>query len=230
MKRPGPLNLVFDVGGVLLDWRPADLLRATFPQALSSPEEAAQMAQQVFGHADWLAFDGGVLSADELTQRITRRLALDATALAAMIDSIGYRLQPIPETLHLLAQLGHQRDGHSPLRLYYLSNMPKPYARLLERRFDFFNGFDGGLFSSDVQLTKPDTAIYRLLQSRYDLNPADTLFIDDLQGNVLAAQALGWQGHHFVSPQHLRLQLMALNLLGDRGGQSTGQGVGLESL
>jgi len=214
MNCPAPLNLVFDLGGVVLDWRPADLLRETFPRALHSPEEAAHLAREVFGHADWLAFDRGVLSASELTERIARRLRLDASALATMIDSIGYRLQPIEESVRLLQQWGCQHGGHSRFRLYYLSNMPIPYARLLQARFDFFDCFAGGIFSGDVCLTKPDAAIYQLLQSRYQLEPTRTLFIDDLLDNVLAAQALGWLGHHFVSAQQLRLQLKGSNLPG----------------
>jgi len=215
MNRPSPLNLVFDLGGVVLDWRPADLLQATFPDQASSHQHAAALAQQVFGHADWLAFDQGVLGAAELTRRTAARLALDASALATLIDSIGDLLQPMAGALELLDRLRQRRDGHSPLRLYYLSNMPQPYARVLESRFEFFSWFDGGLFSSDVQLIKPDPAIYQLLARRYAFNPGQTLFVDDLQANVRAAQALGWRGHHFVSPQQLRVQLADLALWED---------------
>ena len=53
--------------------------------------------------------------------------------------------------------------------------------------------FDGGLFSGDVKMGKPDPAIFNLLAARYALNPADTMFIDDMQVNVEAAAAIGWQ-------------------------------------
>lgn len=213
MKPAQPLNLVFDLGGVLLDWRPADLLQMTFPDAVHCLQDAAELAPKVFAHPDWLAFDQGVLSAAELAHRTADRLALDAFALAGLIDSIGSRLQPLTHTLQLLERLCHRRAAGQVLGLYYLSNMPVPYARLLETRFDFFSWLDGGLFSGDVQLIKPDPAIYQMLQGRYALNPANTLFVDDLKTNVLAAQALGWQGHHFESPLQLEWQLVALGLL-----------------
>ena len=58
--------------------------------------------------------------------------------------------------------------------------MPAPYARTLERLHDFLGDFDGGIFSGDVLLIKPEPAIYQLLQTRYALEPAKTVFIDDL--------------------------------------------------
>jgi putative hydrolase of the HAD superfamily len=87
-----------------------------------------------------------------------------------------------------------QATGQGELRLYYLSNMPVDYARVLEREFAFVRQFDGGVFSGDVKHIKPEPAIYELLQQRYALVPEHTLFIDDLLGNVKAAQALGWSG------------------------------------
>jgi putative hydrolase of the HAD superfamily len=63
--------------------------------------------------------------------------------------------------------------------------------------------FDGGVFSGDVKLGKPDAAIYRLLADRHGLAPEQTLFIDDMPVNVTAAQALGWSGIHLSQPEQL---------------------------
>jgi putative hydrolase of the HAD superfamily len=70
--------------------------------------------------------------------------------------------------------------------------------------------FDGGLFSGDVRLSKPSPEIYQLLQSRYQLEPQRTVFIDDMQANVDAAKEHGWKGIQFTSAaqlvEELRLQ------------------------
>jgi putative hydrolase of the HAD superfamily len=198
------MNFVFDFGAVLFTWKPAELLAQTFAQRAGTPEAAAALAHAMFAHADWNGFDQGVLEMDVLIERTSQRLGLDATALRELVAHIGERLQPIPETVALLEQLHALRGQNPALRLYYLSNMPEPYARALERRHAFLQRFDGGIFSSDVLHIKPDPTIYQLLQSRYALDPAHTLFVDDLQANVLAARAQGWHAVQFESAEQLQ--------------------------
>jgi putative hydrolase of the HAD superfamily len=181
----------------------------------STPQRAKQLAHAMFAHEDWHNFDRGLLSMAAVTERTAERLDLDPGALAELVHSIGDRLLPIEETVALLAQLHASRrpfaaggpDAEDPLKLYYLSNMPVPYARTLERRHSFLQWFDGGIFSGDVRHIKPEPAIYQLLQSRYALEPTQTLFIDDLQANVQAAREQGWQGVHFESAPQLQAQL-----------------------
>ena len=201
------MNVVFDFGAVLFTWRPADLLAQTFPQRADTPEAAAQLAHAMFAHADWNSFDQGTLAMDVLISRTSKRLGLDAQALRELVAHIGERLQPIPETVALLEQLHALRSQQPDLRLYYLSNMPEPYARALERRHTFLQWFDGGIFSGDVLHIKPNPTIYQLLQSRYMLDPAQTLFVDDLLTNVLAARAQGWHAIQFASAGQLETHI-----------------------
>jgi putative hydrolase of the HAD superfamily len=133
------------------------------------------------------------------------------------VEGIGERLVPMPDSLTLLHRLhalrAEQRaTGGEPLNLYFLSNMPVPYARTLEQSHGFLNEFDGGIFSGDVLLIKPEPAIYQLLQTRYALEPAKTVFIDDLRGNIEAARAQRWHGILFESAQQAEVGLRALGL------------------
>ena len=203
------MNFVFDFGAVLFTWRPVDLMAQCFPQRASTPEAAAELAHAMFAHADWNGFDQGVVEMDALIQRTSARLDLDAKVLHELVAHIGERLQPIPGTVALLGQLHALRSQHADLRLYYLSNMPRPYARELERRHAFLQCFDGGIFSSDVLQIKPNPEIYQLLQSRFTLQPEHTLFIDDLLPNVLAARGQGWHALQFASPQQLQADIAA---------------------
>lgn len=209
------MNVVFDFGAVLFSWKPAELLAASFPQQAGEATAAESLAHAVFGHADWHSFDRGALTMDEVVTLTAKRLGLDTTVLRELVVRIIDHLAPIAATCDLLEQLHRLRSQQPALRLYYLSNMPAPYARELEQRHAFLQWFDGGIFSGDVRITKPDLAVYQLLQSRYLLNPARTVFIDDLKANVQAAIVLGWQGIHFESAQQLRTRLESLAIMGD---------------
>lgn len=202
------MNVVFDFGAVLFTWQPADVVAEAFPARAATQADAQQLAHAFFSHQDWHNFDRGLMAMDTLIERTASRLKLDPAKVQALVRGIGERLLPIQETVDLLQTLQRKRVKGAGVRgLYFLSNMPAPYARELEQRHAFLNHFDGGIFSADVLCSKPDAAIYRLLQSRYDLEPTRTVFIDDLQANVDAAAALGWKGIQFASAAQLRDEL-----------------------
>lgn len=212
------MNVVFDFGAVLFTWRPLDLVTECFPDRASTPAQAGHLAHEIFGHADWQAFDRGTTTMQEVIDRTVERLGLDRYALTTLVGTIGERLLPMPDSIALLRRLQALRAAqraqgqHDALKLYFLSNMPVPYARVLEQSHAFLQEFDGGIFSGDVLLIKPEAAIYQLLQTRYTLDPARTVFIDDLLGNIEAAQAQGWHGIHFKNAAQVSHGLQALGI------------------
>ncbi|MGI4779054.1 MAG: HAD family hydrolase [Janthinobacterium lividum] len=201
------MNVVFDLGAVLIGWEPAKLLQAHFPERTPTAETAGALSRAFFHHEDWLDFDCGIRTVDEVAARSAKRLSLPARRVEAMLSSIGEALQPIPESIEVLRELAARRTQHGDVRLFYLSNMPSPYARALERRLPLFELFDGGIFSGDVKLIKPHGEIYALLALRHGLEPQETLFIDDTVANVEAARAMGWQAIHCTSTKVLGAQI-----------------------
>lgn len=201
------MNLVFDFGAVLIDWQPTQLVRAHFPDRTQTPRAAQQLARSIFSHEDWHAFDRGQIAPEVVVRRTSERLTLPQAQTQGLVAGIGERLSPLDESVDVLAELEGRRRLRGDVRLYFLSNMPAPYARTLEQRYVFLQWFDGGIFSGDAQCSKPDPAIFELLQMRYALEPARTLMIDDTKGNIEAACALGWGGIQFVSAQQLRSSL-----------------------
>jgi len=201
------MNIVFDFGAVLFTWQPAQLVTATFPEIALTPEAAKRLAHAIFSHDDWHGFDRGTVEMNDVIRRTALRLDLPESQLADLVSHIGELLTPIEETVSVLSQLVQLRSRQNSLRLYYLSNMPVPYARVLEQRHAFLTWFDGGIFSGDVKHIKPDPAIYELLENRYALDPAQTVFIDDLKTNVAAAQSRGWRGIHFESAAQMSAEL-----------------------
>ena len=201
------MNVVFDLGAVLIGWEPAKLLQAHFPERTPTADSAEALGRAFFRHEDWRDFDGGIRSVEDVATCTAERLSLPLERVERMLFTLGDALQPIPASIELLDRLRGLRAGNDRLRLFYLSNMPAPYARSLERRMPFFEWFDGGIFSGDVKRTKPDGEIYALLAWRHDLRPEQTLFIDDTAANVEAARALGWHAIHCTSPAALGAQI-----------------------
>ncbi len=197
------MNIVFDLGAVLFEWSPADRVARHFPGLAATARQAQALACAIFQHPDWQAFDQGSASLEQVVEATAVRLALARDQVHELLAPIGEELRPIATNVAVVHALAERRARRGDVRLYFLSNMPQPYARALERRHAFFGLFDGGVFSGDVQLGKPDAAIYELLAARHALQPDQTVFIDDLPANVQAACALGWAGLHLAQPEHL---------------------------
>jgi putative hydrolase of the HAD superfamily len=198
------MNIVFDFGAVLFEWQPAQVIAQYFPDA-----DSAQMTQEVFSHADWHAFDAGLVSAQVVVERTHLRTQLSLESLQAMVAQIPQALKPIKTSVQLLEQLKQEKSQRSIRSLSFLSNMPEPYARVLEQQHLFLQSFDGGVFSGDVKLAKPDAAIYALVEERLSAKSSDILFIDDHPANIAAAQSRGWQTIHLTEPSKLPELLLA---------------------
>ncbi len=206
------MNIVFDFGAVLFAWHPLELVAAEFPEFADTPQAARDFAKSVFAHPDWMDFDRGRIGRQRVAALTAQRLCLDLQRVTALVDSVEEKLIPMPETVAILRALHAQKQagGGSVKGLYFLSNMSEPFSRTLERSYEFLELFDGGIFSGDVYMIKPESGIYELLQARYALHPATTIFIDDMPHNVEAARLLGWHAIHFTSATQLRADLAAL--------------------
>jgi putative hydrolase of the HAD superfamily len=201
------MNVVFDFGAVLFEWRPAERVARHFPGLAGTPALARTLAVAIFHHADWQDFDRGLVTLAQVVESTAVRLSLARHEVHELLAPIGEQLQPIRSSVVVLESLARRRALRGDVRLYFLSNMPEPFARALERRHAFLELFDGGVFSGDVKLGKPDAAIYQLLADRHGLAPERTLFIDDMAVNVTAAQAQGWSGIHLSQPEQLADQI-----------------------
>jgi putative hydrolase of the HAD superfamily len=195
------MNIVFDFGAVLVNWQPHDVVRKHFPSIAHSSEAAAQLASSFFSHPDWQEFDAGRVSPQEISELSAKRLNLDVQAVQHMVNDIEDHITPIPSSVQALESLYADKDAKA-YKLYFLSNMPAPYARGLERHA-FMRCFDGGIFSGDHGLIKPQPEIFQKLERMYSLQGQHILFIDDHPANIAAAQKQGWQTLHLTNPSHL---------------------------
>ena len=194
-------NVIFDVGGVLLDWNPGRILEGYY----ADPGERARMKQHIFLHADWLELDRGTLTESALLERIAGRAGRPVPELGNLFEVVRDSLQPKIDTIALLGSLAARR-----VPLYCLSNMPANVFSNLRKRFEFWSLFDGIVISGEVKLVKPEPAIFEHLLNHYELAAGESVFVDDLPTNIQAAQALGLHGVLFESARQVELALQAM--------------------
>lgn len=181
-------HLIFDFGAVVFRWQPVDLLQHVLPHRAPDARAAQALAGRIFqGYTGpWGRFDHGSIEVPELVDALVEQAGLAADEVHALLAAIPSALEPLPDTLALIDCL--RAAGH---RLFYLSNMPAPFADHLEAAHGFLRHFEAGVFSGRVQLAKPDAAIFRLALQRFGIAAADAVFLDDHPANVDAARALG---------------------------------------
>ena len=182
-------KIVFDFAGVLFRWHPETLLRRELPHLATDEASARRWMGEIFQAygGDWGEFDRGTVEVPELVARISRRTGLSTADVQRVVDQVPLELQPIEPTVRWLAQL--RDEGRA---LYFLSNMPEPYAAHLERENPFITWFNDGVFSARVRQIKPERAIFELASQRFGARPADLVFMDDHAPNVEMASSLGW--------------------------------------
>jgi putative hydrolase of the HAD superfamily len=194
-------NVVFDFGGVLVRWAPREVVASLFEPAVHD-----RLMQESFQHADWLEVDRGTLDEASTSVRVAQRTGLPQASIAELLKRARESLAPIPDSIALLRQVA----GIEGMHLYGLSNMHGDTFRYLQSRFDFWSLFEGIVISGDIGMLKPDRDIFEHLTSRFKLNPAESVFIDDNLPNVLAARAHGLTGIHFSTAAACAAELLPM--------------------
>jgi putative hydrolase of the HAD superfamily len=182
-----PRNLIFDLGNVLISFRPAEFLTSKN----YSPELRETILNDIFRSREWLMIDEGIITVPEAIDSIETRSSLKRPEISKIFNCRKEILVPIPSNAKILPEL--KKEG---FKLYYLSNFPLDIYEEIRNSYDLFSYFDGGIISAEVKLAKPDLRIYRLLLEKYSLTAGECLYIDDLQVNVAAAEAAGMKGYH----------------------------------
>jgi 2-haloacid dehalogenase len=208
MANAGRSVVVFDLGGVLIDWDPRHLYRKLF-----AGDEAAMehFLATVCTHEWNRCQDVGRSFAEG-----ARLLKAEHPDKAQVIDAYGARFNdmmagPIAGSVEILAEL---RDLGTPL--YGLTNWSAETYPAVVERFAFLRWFQGILVSGEVRVIKPDPRIFELLIERFAIDPHRAVYIDDVEANVAAARPFGIRAIHFTAPAALREELVGLGLLPPR--------------
>jgi 2-haloacid dehalogenase len=209
-----PTTVVFDLGGVLVDWDPRYLYRRLF----DDPDEMESFLAEVTT-AEWNAHqDAGRPWAEAI-----ELLVAEHPQRRELIEAFHRRWPEmlageIPGAVDVLADL-----RVAGVRLVALSNWSAEMFPVARERFDFLAWFEGIVISGDVGVNKPDHRIFDHLTEQFGIDPAAALFIDDSSANVDAAITLGFRAIQFTEATALRRDLVRLRLLPDiRVGSSPG--------
>ena len=201
--------MVFDFGGVLMDWNPRYLYRKLFDGDAGAMERFLEEVD----FAGWnLQQDRGRPFAEavaELTGRFPHYADLIRAYDERWDESVGGPIQPTVDILEML-----RKDSYP---LYGLSNWSAEKFPIVRARYEFLTWFEGVLVSGEAGMAKPDPSIYTLFLERIGRAAEECLFIDDSQANVAVARRLGFQTIRYQSAAQLEEELVRLGLLSRNG-------------
>jgi 2-haloacid dehalogenase len=200
---PNTSTIIFDLGGVLLEWNPRYLYRKLF-----GDEAAMEAFLATVCTPDWnVRQDAGRPFAEAVAELVERHPEQEAMIRAyheRWEEMVPHAIEGSVEILADVRAAGY--------RVAALSNWSAETYPLMRQRFDFLGWFDRIVLSGDERCIKPDPQIYQILLDRLAQPAHECLFIDDSEKNVVAAREMGIRAIHFRSPEVLRVQLQEMGI------------------
>jgi 2-haloacid dehalogenase len=198
-------TVIFDLGGVLIDWNPVYL----YNKLITDPEKQAYFFDQICT-SDWNEMqDAGRTLAEGTADRIAA-FPEWAPMITAYYDRwtemLGGAIEPTVEIFN-------QLRSNPQLKLYALTNWSHETFPIAKQHFEFLHRFDGVLVSGEEKTRKPFRRIYQLMNERFSIEPSKALFIDDNLRNIIGAREVGWDCIHFTDAATLASALKERSLL-----------------
>lgn len=196
-------TVVFDLGGVLIDWNPRHLYRKIFGNEAEMETFLAEVCNSEWNEKQDAGrpWTEGVAEAIKLHPHYAEQIRAYHERWTETLNGT------IDDTVALLEPL--KRNG---IRILALTNWSNETFHFAEEMFPFLSEFEGILVSGDERLIKPDPRIFNLLIERYHLTPQHTVFIDDNLRNVEGARKVGLHALQFTNAQKLKQELNALGV------------------
>ncbi|MBL7748293.1 MAG: HAD family phosphatase [Chitinophagaceae bacterium] len=188
-------TIIFDLGGVLIDWNPMYVYKDYF--------ESEEKRNYFFEHictSEWNEEQDAGRSIVEATQTL---IAQFPDWEQPIRDYYGRWTDMLNGPIHETVALFRQLKELNKYKMYALTNWQADLFNIALVRYDFLHWFDGRVVSGEEKMRKPFPEFYQLLLDRYNVKPGEALFIDDNLRNVKAAEQLGIRSIHFKSPQQL---------------------------
>ena len=196
-------NIIFDFGGVLLDWNPRYFYRDHFQN-----EEDMEYFLNHICTDEWNIEQDKGRSLSEGTILLQKQHPEYHNEIELFYNRWETMLKgDFPESVALLYKLKKK------YKLYGLTNWSAETISIAYKRFPFLKEFEGIVVSGEEKMIKPDKKIYYLLLDRYNLKAEHTIFIDDNQKNIQVAEEIGIFGIHFESAHQLKMKLSSINLI-----------------
>jgi 2-haloacid dehalogenase len=195
-------NIIFDLGGVLIDWNPKYVYREVF-----ETEEKVDWFLENICISEWnIQQDAGRTLAEGTEIKVKEHPEWEKEIrlfYGRWEDMLG---EAIEETVAILKYFSE----HKNYKIYALTNWSYETFPVALDRFDFLSWFEGILVSGEEKLIKPDPAIYHLMMEKYKLIPEECIFIDDNKENVSGARGVGIHAFNFSSASKLKNDLNSI--------------------
>ena len=198
-------NVVFDIGNVFVQWSPPEIIRRCFDLAPDSAENRERT--MLLRSPLWLRLNRGEVTQAEAELAYQAEHGLTGDEAAALLFHAMDHQELVDGTETIARRL--QAAGY---RLFALTDNVREIVAHLKSRYQFWELFDGAVVSAEVGMLKPHDGIFRHLIDTFGLEPAETVFFDDVQGNVDGAQRVGLQARLFTTANQCELDLRALRL------------------
>lgn len=183
-------TIIFDIGRVLVDWDWEEYVKKIIPDE----EKAIAVGRAFFASPYYIEFDRGVLTPDEVIDKITADNPQFKEEFKLVFSRYGESITLRDFAIPWIKSLKDR--GFSVL---YLSNYAVPMRNQTQDKLCFTKYTDGGIFSCDVKTVKPDRKIYELLLQKYNLKAEECIFIDDSPENVEGAVNVGINGIQYIT-------------------------------
>ena len=191
-------TVIFDVGNVLVDFDWEGFIHRMFP---GRNELIAELDEAVWGNGRWDRLDAGD-EPEKVFAGIIAQAPEREQELRKVFENVGDTLRKRPATPIWINEL--KSRGY---RVLYLSNYSHYVMSKNPEVLDFLPLMDGGIFSCDVKLIKPDRKIYECITQKYNLVPSECVFIDDIERNVKAAKDFGFNAIRFLNLEQAQKDL-----------------------
>ncbi|MBQ9628191.1 MAG: HAD family phosphatase [Synergistaceae bacterium] len=191
-------TVIFDVGNVLVDFDWEGFIHRMFP---GRNELIAELDEAVWGNGRWDRLDAGD-EPEKVFAGIIAQAPEREQELRKVFENVGDTLRKRPATPVWINEL--KSRGY---RVLYLSNYSHYVMSKNPEVLDFLPLMDGGIFSCDVKLIKPDRKIYECITQKYNLVPSECVFIDDIERNVKAAKDFGFNAIRFLNLEQAQKDL-----------------------
>ena len=196
-------NIIFDFGGVLIDWNP----RYAYKTVFANPEDMEIFLRNVCNDAWNVEQDRG-RTLEEGTELLQKKFPEHHELIQLFYDKWEVMLHSdMPETVDILYKVKPNYN------LYGLTNWSAETFPIAYERYSFFKEFIGIVVSGAEKLIKPDERIFQVLLDRYNLNASESIFIDDNLNNIKTAQKMGFYVIHFTNAEALKEQLAAWEIM-----------------
>lgn len=198
-------TIIFDLGAVLIDWNPRHLYRKIF----KTEEEISWFLENICT-SEWNDEQDAGRSFEEATEVLVTKHPEWEEPVRAWYGRWRETIQgPIHETVDILKTI-KESNGY---RLYALTNWSAETFPWALNTFEFLHWFEGIVVSGVEKMKKPQPEFYQILFDRYNVNPRNSVFIDDNEKNIETGKTIGLTTIHFKSPAQLYAELNQLGIL-----------------